>query len=130
MEKSQDSGVAVANQTKERSVHELFTRAFRNKSSTFIVLVFLRKNTTEFRRKWPKFMNFSFWPFLWFGLPGRLKEKTRSRFLEGRVQALDPSDHLQESPGPKSQKNLKKDLFGGLEKSLKKYPKKSKNTEK
>ena len=23
-------------------------------------------------QKWPKFMNFSFWPFLWFGLPGRL----------------------------------------------------------
>ena len=22
--------------------------------------------------KWAKFMNFSFWPFLWFGLPGRL----------------------------------------------------------
>ena len=34
------SGVAPANQTKERSVHELFTGAFRNKSSTF-----LRKNT-------------------------------------------------------------------------------------
>ena len=32
------SGVAPANQTKERSVHELFTGAFRNKS-------FLRKNT-------------------------------------------------------------------------------------
>ena len=27
------SGVAPANQTKERSVHELFTGAFRNKSS-------------------------------------------------------------------------------------------------
>ena len=23
-------------------------------------------------RKWAKFMNFSFWPFFWFGLPGRL----------------------------------------------------------
>ena len=23
-------------------------------------------------QKWAKFMNFSFWPFLWFGLPGRL----------------------------------------------------------
>ena len=22
--------------------------------------------------KWAKLMNFSFWPFLWFGLPGRL----------------------------------------------------------
>ena len=23
-------------------------------------------------QQWAKFMNFSFWPFLWFGLPGRL----------------------------------------------------------
>ena len=23
-------------------------------------------------QKWANFMNFSFWPFLWFGLPGRL----------------------------------------------------------
>ena len=37
------SGVAPANQTKERSVHELFTGAFRNESSMWIVLVFLRK---------------------------------------------------------------------------------------
>ena len=28
-------------------------------------------------QKWAKFMNFSFWPFLWFGLPARLlKEET------------------------------------------------------
>ena len=39
------SGVAPANQTKERSVHELFAGAFRNRSSMWIVLVFLRKNT-------------------------------------------------------------------------------------
>ena len=43
------SGVALANQTKERSVHELFTGAFRNKSSMWIVLVFLRK-TPEFTK--------------------------------------------------------------------------------
>ena len=45
----------------------------------------------------------------------------------------DPSDHLQESlgpPGPKSQKSLEKSLFGGLQKSSRKYPKKSKNTQK
>ena len=44
----------------------------------------------------------------------------------------DPSRHLQESPGPpgpKSQKSLKKGLLGGLQKSPKKYPKKSKNTD-
>ena len=33
MSKKPSSGVAPANQTKERSVHELFARAFRNKSS-------------------------------------------------------------------------------------------------
>ena len=35
-------------------------------------------------QKWAKFMNFSFWPFLWFGLPGQLlrilKKKSKSRF--------------------------------------------------
>ena len=46
--------------------------------------------------------------------------------------ACDLSRHLQESPdlpGPKSQKSLKKGLFGGPQKSLKKYPEKSKNTD-
>ena len=47
-------------------------------------------------------------------------------------ERCDPSDHLQESPGPpgpKSQKSLKKSLFGGLQKSPRKYPKKTKNTQ-
>ena len=35
------------------------------------MLVFLRKNT-RIHKKWAKFMNFLFWPFLWFSLPGRL----------------------------------------------------------
>ena len=30
------------------------------------------KKTHQNSQKWAKFMNFSFWPFLWFGLPGRL----------------------------------------------------------
>ena len=54
-----------ANQTKERSVHELFAGAFRNKSSMWIVLVFLRKNTRihkNGRNSW----TFRFGPF--FGL--------------------------------------------------------------
>ena len=34
---------------------------------------------------------------------------------------------LQESPGPTSQKNGKKDIFDGLQESPQKYPKKSKN---
>ena len=34
---------------------------------------FPKENTPEFIKKMgEKFMNFSFWPFLWFGLPGRL----------------------------------------------------------
>ena len=32
-------------------------------------------------QKWAKFMNFSFRPFLWFGLPGRLLRKVRKEFL-------------------------------------------------
>ena len=55
-----------ANQTKERSVHELFAGAFTlNKSSMWIVLVFLRKNTRihkNGRNSW----TFHFGPF--FGL--------------------------------------------------------------
>ena len=66
-----NSGVAPANQTKERSVHELFAGAFRNKSSMWIVLVFLRKKHQNSQKR-ANFMNFLFWPFLWFGLPGRL----------------------------------------------------------
>ena len=68
------SGVAPANQTKQRSVHELFAGAFSGTKVEFVilVLVFLRKKTPEFSQKWAKFMNFSFWPFLWFGLLGRL----------------------------------------------------------
>ena len=54
-----------SNQTEERSVHELFAGAFRNKSSMWIVLVFLRKNTRihkNGRNSW----TFRFGPF--FGL--------------------------------------------------------------
>ena len=29
------------------------------------------KDKHQNSQKWAKFMNFSFWPFLWFGLPGR-----------------------------------------------------------
>ena len=51
--------------------------------------------------------------------------------LENKGKSCDSSRHLQESldpPGPKSQ-SLKKSLFGGPQKSLKKYPKKSTNTD-
>ena len=54
------------NQTKERPGHELFARAFRNKNSICESCLFW------IHKKKAKFMNFSFWPFLWFGLPGRL----------------------------------------------------------
>ena len=63
------SGVAPANQTKERSVHELFAGAFRNKISMWIVLVFPRKNTRihkNGRNSW----TFHFGPL--FGLVCRL----------------------------------------------------------
>ena len=33
---------------------------------------FFPKEKYQNSQKWAKFMNFSFWPFLWFGLPGRL----------------------------------------------------------
>ena len=33
---------------------------------------FFAKEKHQNSQKWAKFMNFSFWPFLWFGLPGRL----------------------------------------------------------
>ena len=32
--------------------------------------------------QWAKFMNFSFWPFLWFGLPGRLLRNFHKLFAE------------------------------------------------
>ena len=35
-------------------------------------------------QKWENSMNFSFWPFLWFGLPGRLL--ILEGFLEGSLQ--------------------------------------------
>ena len=76
------SGVTPANQTKERPVHEPMPGANLNQSS--------------------KFMNFSSWPFLFFGLPGRLLIVVRRRitmgwvrpryikwaFLRGRVRTL------------------------------------------
>ena len=42
------------------------------KSSICESCLFSEGKTPEFTQKWAKFMNFSFWPFLWFGLPGRL----------------------------------------------------------
>ena len=65
--------MAPANQTKERSVHELFAGAFfRNKSSIYVNRACFPKEKHQNSQKWAKFMNFSFWPLLWFGLPGRL----------------------------------------------------------
>ena len=88
------SGVAPANQTKERSVHELFAGAFRNKSSMWIVLVFQRKKHQN-SQKWAKFMNFSSWPFFWFGLLGWLlkmpKMITSHDVLEPLKQVLSAS---------------------------------------
>ena len=82
------SGVAPANQTKERSVHELFASAFRNKSSKCESCLFSQGKTPEFTQKWAKFMNFSYWPFFWFGLPGRLLRLQKdSNFRDTNISA-------------------------------------------
>ena len=44
------SGVAPANQTKERAVHELFPGAFRNKSSICESCLFSQGKTPEFTK--------------------------------------------------------------------------------
>ena len=38
--------------------------------------LFSKEKHQNSQQKWAKFMNFSFWPFLWFGLPGRLPNRT------------------------------------------------------
>ena len=59
------SGVAPANQSKERSVHELSAGAFRNKSSMWIVLVSPKKNTRIHKNGWNSW-TFRFGPLVWF----------------------------------------------------------------
>ena len=63
------SGVTPANQTKDRSVHELFAAAFRNKSSMWIVLVFPQEKHQKIHKKGRNSWTFRFGPF--FGLVGR-----------------------------------------------------------
>ena len=102
------SGVAPANQTKERPVHEPFPGAFRNKNSMWIVLVFLRKKHQN-SQKWVKFMNFSLWPFLWFGLPGRLliRQKWRLNVLPCSIKTAVAHVVKQGKPGwPSPQKDF------------------------
>ena len=65
------SGVTPANQTKERPVHELFPGKPEQKFDVDCAC-FPKEKHQNSDKKWVKFMNFSFWPFLWFGLPGRL----------------------------------------------------------
>ena len=65
------SGVTPANQTKERPVHELFPGGIPEQKFNVNRACF-PKEKHQNSQKWAKFMNFSFWPFLWFGLPGRL----------------------------------------------------------
>ena len=78
-----DSGVTLANQTKERPVHELFPGAFRNKSSMWIALVFPRKNTRihkDSRNSW----SFCFGPL--FGLVCRGDSGETSRDQKNFMQ--------------------------------------------
>ena len=59
-------------------------------------------------QKWAKFMNFSFWPFLWFGLPGRLLTEVSNtlcgdlhRVLQGAAQRGGAILlHFYDSPDP------------------------------
>ena len=73
--KTHKSGVTPANQTKERTVHELFPGAFWKFD---VNRACFPKEKHQNSQKQAKFMNFSFWPFLWFGLPGRLLNKSVS----------------------------------------------------
>ena len=63
--------MAPANQTKERLVHELFAGHSGTKVQCESCLLSQGKKHQN-SQKWAKFMNFSFWAFFWFGLPGRL----------------------------------------------------------
>ena len=60
--------------------------------------LFSEGKTPEITEKWAKFMNFSFWPFLWFGLPGRLLKVAKKCQAKFR--------HFSTPRGPNDQKNL------------------------
>ena len=68
--KSIISGVAPANQKKGQFVS--FSQGHSGTKVQCESCSFSQGKTPEFTQKWAKFMNFPFWPFLWFGLPGRL----------------------------------------------------------
>ena len=76
------SGVAPANQTKERSLHELFTGAFRNKNSMWVVLVFPRKKNQNShkngRNSWTSC--FGIFSLVWFA--GATPETNGSIFTQ------------------------------------------------
>ena len=54
------------------------------------------KEKQQNSQKWAKFMNFSFWPFLWFGLPGRLLKigNGRNRIILFREHCFRREDSL------------------------------------
>ena len=60
----------------KKSVHELFGRGIPEQKFNMSRACF-PKEKHQNSQKWAKFMNFSFWPFFWFGLPGRLLIKRR-----------------------------------------------------
>ena len=84
-----------------------------------IVLVFLRKNT-RIHKKRAKFMSFSFWPFLWFGLPGHppkwtlrthphpLKIPLPTCPSSPRASSLQHSEGSFLSPNPNTLRSLQK----------------------
>ena len=68
---SLESGVAPANQTKKSQ----FMNFLQGRSGTKVQCescLFSQGKAHQNSQEWAKFMNFSFWPFLWSGLLGRL----------------------------------------------------------
>ena len=81
------------------------------------------KENHQNSQKWAKFMNFSFCPFLWFGLPGRLLS-VNPLLQSPETEVSRPSDL-----GPKFPKSRKKVFPGLTARSIKKVSKKSPNTD-
>ena len=49
-----------------------FSRGHSGTKVRYVNRACFPKEKHQNSQKWAKFMNFSFWPFFWFGLPGRL----------------------------------------------------------
>ena len=74
--------LAPVNQTK-KSQFMNFSQGHSLTKVRYVNRACFPKEKHQNLQKWAKFMNFSFWPFLWFGLPGRLLTKRifRANFI-------------------------------------------------